>query len=608
MELTHLHSLLQYRHAEVLSCFKVTKSLSPTQAQLNLLVGTALRNETSTDKVKEYLSFLDIMDSLEIKGLPHDTGERILQQFIESYFKTLKEIVRNNTNDSVKELVYEKLHEFVERSAEKHLSELIKKFKSDEMIRASLVLAGLGHVEMQYRTAESIFVKSAEGYLNSPMISLKYEKPHLVAFSLFISLLKSHSRLFKKRLGLISSLFRKAQGICKKYIQKKMFKETIFLLCCEYIILCLTNNKVISKGLKNVKLPGIFTKTCYAESYLSYFFNQTYHVLKNCRTTTKLLMGTKDHLITYLKSNHEYISPALNSFYEHLKCAEDTALLSIIIRIIRDLFEISPIDVRNDIFVPYILLCFRDLDKKVSADLIGMIIKFVPKEFLKNLDSIFSLGHKSFSEENVVWIKKVVKEMEQGPQLEEICKSLVIMYQILYKDQRMSGEINNTLLAFAERFPNFLLAEVLKASCEMLLQHEKNNWVKNIKEDSEKLMVKALSLLSISHKCILNCSSPIKISKLNEFWAIVTHFQRQYKSKECISLSQNNENLCTIAKITPNILRKDHKDNEINKDSIDYRDNREIPTLFLHLFEAQQYQKVFLPELKTYLSKFCSKK
>ena len=221
-------------------------------------------------------------------------------------------------------------------------------------------------------------------------------------FTLILSLLKNHDKLFSKESELVSLMFKKAQSICRKYVQHKTSKEKIYILSCEFIILALTNTHVVNSGLNNITLPAIFGKTCYAESYLSYFFKQTYSLLKRPGIATRLLLSCKDYLLNYLKSNTEYISPALNSFHNQLIISEEPELIATIIKIIHDLFEISSYKIKLHVFIPYLLMVYHELPDNISSKLIYSTISLVPEELFNSLDPLFAGIHTNPDEKSII--------------------------------------------------------------------------------------------------------------------------------------------------------------------------------------------------------------
>ena len=57
MELHHVLDLTQFRYKQVFDMFKLEKSLSFTQSQINLLAGNSLLYHSSTKKFKNYLEY-----------------------------------------------------------------------------------------------------------------------------------------------------------------------------------------------------------------------------------------------------------------------------------------------------------------------------------------------------------------------------------------------------------------------------------------------------------------------------------------------------------------------------------------------------------------------
>lgn len=80
MELHHVLDLTQFRYKQVFDMFKLEKSLSFTQSQINLLAGNSLLYHSSTKKFKNYLEYLNIISITEIRGFPKEKSQKYLQQ------------------------------------------------------------------------------------------------------------------------------------------------------------------------------------------------------------------------------------------------------------------------------------------------------------------------------------------------------------------------------------------------------------------------------------------------------------------------------------------------------------------------------------------------
>ena len=89
MDFTQLRSLLQFKQKELSEMLKISKNLSYTQAQINILIGQSLIFENSSTKIKLYLEILDLIESIEIRGLFKPQSQVYLQEFTEEYYKTL---------------------------------------------------------------------------------------------------------------------------------------------------------------------------------------------------------------------------------------------------------------------------------------------------------------------------------------------------------------------------------------------------------------------------------------------------------------------------------------------------------------------------------------
>ena len=571
---------------------KISKHLSYTQARKTLLVGKSLELETSSKKIKHYISFLDIIDEIEIRGLAQDLCTRYLQEFIENYFKSLDNILQNSGSSRIKDLVSNTLTTHITEKAELYLNELVTKYKQKEITKVSMIISSWSCLKLSSNISEFLLEILCKHYFDGKKVNLKYERLHLIAFTFFINILKNHQKLMWKHREKTSLIFLKAQSICRKYIQHKNSKERLYILSCEFIVLAVTNTKIIESGLKNITFPAIFGKTCYAESYISYFFKQTYLTLKRSNIAVSLLLRTKEYLIAHLTENQEYIAPALESLKDFLKVAEEAEVKSALIALNHELFSISKPNIISSICIPYIQTCYHEQTKKTSADLISSVIPLVPQKLIKNLDPLFSSVFSSLDQENIMWIKKVAKGLP-WTKISEIADNLLIIYVNSYENTEICSEILCIMVELAVNSPEGLLEKITRGVTELLLLHEKLLWVRNQKQDSEIIISRAFSLLSIAINCAGRSFFYSDYSSMNEFWCIIIHFHIQYPLKDIISIADLNESLDVIAKITPYLLKSDQK---------------EMPSVFLHLFQAPNYTKSFLPKLKSYLSQVCSKR
>jgi hypothetical protein len=593
MELNHLNEMLQYKSKEVLKMFKLTKSLTYTQAQINLLVGECLLYEPSTRKTKEYLEYLDILDLVNIKGLPGKISDNYLYGWIQSYYKSLEKILHHSRGTKVKDLVANKINEFVRLSFDKYAEVCIKNYKAQENNRFIAILDAWASFAFPYSTSKFLFKKFCGIYLNEHKISLKYEKIHLLLFSTIITVLKSHPQLFKKQIKIVSKLFCKAQSTCKKYILHKINKEKVYLICCEYIILTLSNPDVISLGLVDVTLPAIFSKTCYAESYLLYFFKQTYTVLQRPSIATRLLLCAKDYLMSYLRHHTEYISPALSSFHENLKISQEPELIATLVGCISDVFNLSDFDTKANVIVPYLFLCFNDLPKKISSEIFQLALTGLTEDLYRSLGSVFSKVYSVVDEDNIIWIKKVAQSIPPGPSAAEVIKNLNLSYINYYTDDTICQELSKTFTVFADLFPADMILEIINTICEMLILHEKHAQIKHNPSESKKIISKAFGLLNIAKICCIKNPLIKKSHKMLKFWCLITHFKVHYTLNHYISVIELDENLEILSKITPYLLSSTEN---------------HFPSVFLHLFQSQSYSKGLETKLKSYLASIVSKK
>ena len=142
MDFTQLRSLLQFKQKELSEMLKISKNLSYTQAQINILIGQSLIFENSSTKIKLYLEILDLIESIEIRGLFKPQSQVYLQEFTEEYYKTLKSLYENPQTQKIKEIVSKKFNTHIQDLAEKHINEFIKTYKSQEKSRSELILLG----------------------------------------------------------------------------------------------------------------------------------------------------------------------------------------------------------------------------------------------------------------------------------------------------------------------------------------------------------------------------------------------------------------------------------------------------------------------------------
>lgn len=593
MELVQLHGLLQCRGNSLFELFKLVKSLSYTQAQINLLVGRSLPFQASVKKMTKYLGYLNIIEDIEIRGFTLEKSTVFIQEFISGYYKTLENLHQNPHNNRVKEIILSQITAHVLEKADVYLQDLICKYKAKAPSRNSMILQAWTCLELSYNSAKYLFTTCCKWYLKSKKISLKYERTHCIVFALVINLLKNHQKLIWKKREQISGMFIKSQSFCRKYIEHKISKEKIFLLSCEFIILTVSNVKILKSGLKNVSFPVTFGKTSYAESYISYFFKQTYGILKRPTISIRLILQSKSYLLSYLKSNTEYITPALNSFQSCLQVSEERDLQKAFILVIHELFQIASAELRENIIIPYVLMCYHELSKHAAADLIHSILPLVPEHMLKSLDPIFTLTRSNPEQSQVAWVRKISKGLTSQQKAFEILDDLLIIYSSSYNSKEICNEIVKTLYVFTQNFSNAVIGKVVITVVELLVLHEKLLWIRNQTHDSEMIILAAFALLNVTKSCMEKNKKNLDFQVMNMFWCIVTHFQLQYPLEDLVSIRDLNENLQGLAKVTPNLFQLEQKD---------------LNSVFLHLFQAPNYTKVFLPKLKTYLASICSKK
>jgi hypothetical protein len=568
MDLAYLYPLIEYRIDDLISSLKVQKSLSLTQSRLNILAGRCLRFITSSRPVKTFLSFLDIIDSVEIKGLPKNISFAYTTDFIQEYFTALQNTVQHSNTSRVKDLILAKICEHVCSKAEVFIDELICRQKRSEKSKHASILYGYTNLTLSYKASEFLFCILTDKYF-STKLNLKHEEPHSVTFQMSINLLKSTPDLFLNHKAKVAMLFKKAQGICRKYIQHKTTKDRLYLLSCEFIVCTLTNAEVAVTGLPGISLPATFGKTCYAESYLSYFIRQTYMILKRASVTARLLMCTQTSLAGFMEENQNYLSAALGTMHSTLKVAEEP------------------------VFVPYILSCQIDLPRQSSSELIGLVIRLFPESLLKSVDSLLTGIHTGLDEEGVHWITKIAENLPHSTKVLEIVQGMMFVYKTNTNNDTFCAEIVKLLMSIAERFPQLLLEEVIFTASELLIGYEKQVWIRNNERNSEELRDKGLGLLHVGRICANKGALAKDSNKMAEFWTIISHILIQYPVKDFTSPIDLNENLVSIAKSTPIMMTQDSKS---------------LSTLFTRLSQADQYSKVFFPKLKGFLSSFASKK
>ena len=591
MDLTHLYPLTQTHKEDLSSLLKIGKTLSYSQTSINLLVGNSLRHHSSRETIKQYLSIIPTLETLEIKGTPKGSSTQYLISFIENFYQTICELQESSETHRIQNIIKETVSNHITSKFQEYLSIVSSTIKQAEKLKYVTILNSWSYLNIDEATASNIFEYLTQVYLQDPRLNYKYESTHIAIYRLLIKSLKTKPSLFESHAVKISLLFKKSQVVCKKYIGNKNNKEKVFLLACEFIFLCLSD--INYHGMKDVSLPSLYGKSFYIESYFTYFFKQTYIILKRPNITVKVLIATKDYLINFTRDHEEVFETSLSAVSALLKLAEEPEVIIILIKTINDLFTHASAKIRGKLLIEFILKSKQDFSNKVSSDLICTLVKQVPEENIKSLEKLFSYIHLDLDEDEIHWLVKVVKGFTYCPKSSEIIKSLLLNYKRSIENLRVSNEIIKALISLSEQFPGLIIEEVILTVNELLLIYEKNKWMRGSKQETQSHLQRYFALLPVVKLASKHLTSALSLPKIHDFWFIITHFIHQYSLTEIISVIELNETLQVIASLTPKLFASSFKDSQ---------------GLFAQLSQTEQFMQVFAPCLRTELSIFCSKK
>lgn len=233
------------------------KSITAKEAEIVILVGYALQYVMEHQTVKKYLSYLPLIQEIEITGLPEGSSQAILMNWIIEYYKVLYllldklEISTKFIDKCLSSHIYSKKDEII--------SKYIQNSQKHPLYGIEIEAWGLS-THMSAELGRSILQTIYYRYLRGFKTDVKFTEVHSRIIALILAVIRNQTNIIEENKNLVSEVFKLTFKFSNKFVIKKISSKKLFIACVEYQLYCLTFYDILQAGLTGFNLKSVYGK------------------------------------------------------------------------------------------------------------------------------------------------------------------------------------------------------------------------------------------------------------------------------------------------------------------------------------------------------------